>query len=152
MQSSNIIKLTILLALSFVAEATTRAGRASSYSSKFRRSTDNTCGITKESLDARFSKLYAAVSTDDVSADEACGKCIAISDFDGSLSARRFTAPGLFVKIVDVKDKIPSGSLRLSNKAMKVSKTADDMVSWTIVDCPAPTNLRGRKMAASETA
>lgn len=151
MQSSNILKLAIMLALSFVAEATTRAGRASSYSSKFRQSTDNTCGITKNSLDARFSKLYAAVSTDDVSADEACDKCIAITDFAGS-TARRFTEPGLFVKIVDVQDKIPSGSLRLSNKAMKVSKTADDMVSWTIVDCPAPTNLRGRKMAASETA
>ena len=147
MRSFKVI-LSVVLAclLANTVEAATRAGRAVAYSTKFRKSTDNTCGITSNTMDRRFATMYAAVSVDDLPAESACGKCISISGVSGTTS-RRFNA-GVFAKIVDVKSSISSGELLLSSKALKVSSGSEGTVSWTVVDCPPSTNLRGRKLSA----
>ena len=154
MQMSKIIILVSLMLASLMngAEASTRAGRASPYAAKFQETKDNSCGITKKSMDRRFVRMYAAIPKEDMDGD-VCGKCVLLSGVSESPTSRRFTA-GVYAQIVDTKDTIESGEILLSHKAHKVTtKSArGDLVSWTVVDCPPSTNLRGRKMAAAEDA
>jgi hypothetical protein len=135
----------LMLASVLAVSAETRAGRASTFAFNFKKSSDNVCGFTKKDLDRRFTRMYAALSSEDFDPEENCGKCVLVSGLPSS-NSRRFVS-GVFAQIVDSKDTISSGEILLSDKALSVSTRGsnENVVSWSIVDCPEATNLRGSR-------
>jgi len=140
--------IAVLLMVSSAVSAEIKVGEATVYSGKKLRGGDESvCDLTK-----RWESRQAIISQEDFDEiEDACNKCIVIKGVATADNSRKFTR-GVYAKIAGTcsgKD-CDQGALRLSASVTKaISSGAQDdspVVNWDIVECPATSNLRGRKL------